>query len=127
MRFAIVGQGRQARRLGIAGNREFVEDGRTGRLVPIGDVRALADAILGFVRDPASARAAGEAGRRLMLAQCTNDIRAGTGRPSSGAIPSQRLKPAGARPVLRPFGFSLLCWTGANGPAGPVGLFRGLA
>lgn len=43
---------------------EMIEDGVSGRLVPPGDVQALASAIEALVRDPAGARAIGEAARR---------------------------------------------------------------
>lgn len=43
---------------------EVVEDGRTGLLVPAGDVDALASALVTLARNPGRARALGEAGRR---------------------------------------------------------------
>jgi glycosyltransferase involved in cell wall biosynthesis len=42
---------------------EIVDDGRTGCLVPPGDEAAMADRLLELVRDPARARAMGQAGR----------------------------------------------------------------
>ena len=48
----------------IGGNREAVADGETGILVPPGDARALAEAVLKLLRDPLLARRMGEAGRR---------------------------------------------------------------
>jgi glycosyltransferase involved in cell wall biosynthesis len=42
---------------------ELVDDGVTGRLVPRGDERALAAALLGYVRDPALRADHGAAGR----------------------------------------------------------------
>jgi glycosyltransferase involved in cell wall biosynthesis len=42
---------------------EIVDDGRTGCLVPPGDEVAMADRLLELVRDPARARAMGQAGR----------------------------------------------------------------
>lgn len=47
----------------IRGCREEVVDGITGRLFPVGDARALADALAGILMDPDKARAMGEAGR----------------------------------------------------------------
>lgn len=49
----------------VAGVPEMVLDGKTGRLVPPRDAAALADAIAGFLDDPAQAVGMGEAGRRL--------------------------------------------------------------
>ena len=46
---------------------ETVVDGRTGRLVPEGDVPALARALLDLLRDPAGARALGAAARAQVV------------------------------------------------------------
>jgi glycosyltransferase involved in cell wall biosynthesis len=46
---------------------ETVADGRTGRLVPEGDVPALAGALLDLLRDPAGARALGAAARAQVV------------------------------------------------------------
>jgi glycosyltransferase involved in cell wall biosynthesis len=43
----------------------FIEDGRTGLLVPFGDVPAIGEALLALLREPARARALGEAGRQV--------------------------------------------------------------
>jgi glycosyltransferase involved in cell wall biosynthesis len=51
----------------IRGCRETVEEGRNGRLVPLGDVPALAEAILALLEDPAQAHHLGAAGRQLAL------------------------------------------------------------
>ena len=45
--------------------RDIVEPGRSGWLVPPGDVDALADAILAISADPETARRTGESGREL--------------------------------------------------------------
>jgi len=50
----------------VGGSPELVRDGETGRLVPPGDARALAAAVLELVSDPARARALGRAGQRLI-------------------------------------------------------------
>ena len=47
----------------VGGNPELIDDGRTGMLVASGDVAALTESIIGLARDPASARAMGQAGR----------------------------------------------------------------
>ena len=49
----------------VKGNREAVEDGRTGLLVPLGDVPALADAVVDILSDGDRARRMGEEARRL--------------------------------------------------------------
>jgi glycosyltransferase involved in cell wall biosynthesis len=51
----------------VGGVPEAVDDGVTGLLVAPGDDVALADALLGLLRDPSRARAMGEAGRRFVL------------------------------------------------------------
>jgi phosphatidyl-myo-inositol alpha-mannosyltransferase len=50
----------------ISGYRSVVTDGREGRLVPPRDPRALADAIAGFLANPALRRAAAAEGRRTV-------------------------------------------------------------
>ena len=47
----------------VGGNVELVEDGHTGRLVPDADPVALAQAIVNYFEDPATARRHGQAGR----------------------------------------------------------------
>jgi glycosyltransferase involved in cell wall biosynthesis len=51
----------------VRGCREAVEDGRNGCLVPLGDSRALAEAISGLLRDQERARQMGLAGRQIAL------------------------------------------------------------
>lgn len=51
----------------IRGCREAVEHGRNGLLVPLGDVQALADAIVELLTDREKARRMGEEGRRMAL------------------------------------------------------------
>lgn len=49
-----------------AGNRDTVEDGRTGLLVPVDDPGALAGAIVELLSDPERRRAFGQAGRQRL-------------------------------------------------------------
>jgi glycosyltransferase involved in cell wall biosynthesis len=53
----------------VGGLPEIVDDGRTGVLVPRGDVTALAAAIVDLVRDPSRAAALGRAARERALAE----------------------------------------------------------
>lgn len=47
----------------VGGNRDLIDAGVSGEIVPPGDVQALADAIASLAADPARARAMGRAGR----------------------------------------------------------------
>jgi glycosyltransferase involved in cell wall biosynthesis len=47
----------------VGGNPELVAPGRTGELVPVDDVEAMAQALLQLAADPARARTMGRAGR----------------------------------------------------------------
>lgn len=60
----------------VGGNREIVIDGETGRLVPPGDVAALADAVLGLLDDPNGTAALAARGRARVDALCRGDARA---------------------------------------------------
>ncbi len=51
----------------VKGNREAVEHGRNGLLVPLGDVQALADAVVELLTDREKARRMGEEARRMAL------------------------------------------------------------
>ena len=51
----------------VGGNGELVVDGRTGKLVPPGDVDALAAALAGMAADPAAAAAMGRVGRERVV------------------------------------------------------------
>ena len=55
----------------VGGNREIVEDRCNGRLVPAGDERALAEAMLALLDDPACASGLGRAGREWAKAQAS--------------------------------------------------------
>ncbi|WP_233549244.1 glycosyltransferase family 4 protein, partial [Clavibacter lycopersici] len=46
------------------GTEDYVADGRTGILTPVGEPAAMADAVVGLLRDPARAADLGAAGRR---------------------------------------------------------------
>jgi glycosyltransferase involved in cell wall biosynthesis len=51
----------------------YVQDGKTGILVPPGDPEAMAQAIAELLRDPDRRREMGEAGRRSVLESFTTD------------------------------------------------------
>jgi sugar transferase (PEP-CTERM/EpsH1 system associated) len=53
----------------VGGNRELIEPGRTGELLPPGDAAVLAEKIVDYAREPKKARAAGRAGR-ARVEQC---------------------------------------------------------
>ena len=57
----------------VGGNRELVESGRTGELVPAADIETLARRIAGYLRNPDSARSAGNAGRNRIERHFTLD------------------------------------------------------
>lgn len=50
----------------VGGNGELIEEGLTGKLVPLGDVEAMATEIVALARNRESARAMGQAGRRAV-------------------------------------------------------------
>jgi len=60
----------------IGGIPELVLDGETGIIVPPGDVRALAAAILRLLQDPAKAERLGRNARRRYEAGYTSDVMA---------------------------------------------------
>jgi glycosyltransferase involved in cell wall biosynthesis len=62
-------RGRPVIATSVGGLPEIVEDGRTGVLVPRGDVAALAAALVALVDDPARAEAYGRAARERALAE----------------------------------------------------------
>jgi glycosyltransferase involved in cell wall biosynthesis len=57
----------------VGGNAELVEPGKTGLLVPVGDVAALADALRVLARDPVKRRAMGRAARSRVTLEFTAD------------------------------------------------------
>src|SRR5690349_6360693 len=57
----------------VGGSGELVRDGETGRLVPPGDARALAAAILATLAEPAAARALARRGQALVRTQHSLD------------------------------------------------------
>lgn len=57
----------------VGGNAELVEPGRTGYLVPAGDVAALAEALRVLARDPVKRRAMGRAARSRVTLDFTAD------------------------------------------------------
>jgi starch synthase len=57
----------------VGGIPELVRNGETGRLVPLGDSAALAEAILAALREPGRARAMASGGQAMTRAQYTFD------------------------------------------------------
>lgn len=55
------------------GNREIVDDGRTGVIIPVGDYEALAEAIQTFLEDHEVARRMGQAGKQKMAEEFSVD------------------------------------------------------
>lgn len=53
----------------VGGNGELIKAGRSGELVPAGDVEAMASSIVGYARDHRKARAAGQVGRAAVESQ----------------------------------------------------------
>jgi glycosyltransferase involved in cell wall biosynthesis len=49
----------------VGGTRHFVENGVSGRLVPVGDTARLAEALAGYLGDPECASEHGRVGRRI--------------------------------------------------------------
>ncbi|MHA3702425.1 glycosyltransferase [Jatrophihabitans sp. YIM 134969] len=80
------------------GMSDYVDDGRTGLLVPAGDARALASALAALVDDPARARAMGEAaatevrqrfGTDAMAERLAGLVVEAAGRPEPGHLGSR--------------------------------------
>jgi glycosyltransferase involved in cell wall biosynthesis len=55
----------------VGGVATVVEDGKTGRLVPVEDVEALAAALSEALRDRATSRTLAEAGRNHVVEKCS--------------------------------------------------------
>lgn len=53
----------------VGGNRELVEDGKTGFLVPFGDAEALAEAMIRLLQDHQTAEAMGQSAREKVITQ----------------------------------------------------------
>jgi glycosyltransferase involved in cell wall biosynthesis len=55
----------------VGGNREIVADDRNGVLVPAADAQAMANAVLGLLRDPSRMQRLGAAGRDWALREAS--------------------------------------------------------
>lgn len=64
----------------VGGNPELVTEGRTGRLVPPGDPKAMAQAIIAYAQNPEQAGAAGRAGRAVVERRFSLDAMVGAYR-----------------------------------------------
>ena len=53
----------------VGGNGELIKAGKSGELVPVGDVEAMASRIVGYARDHRKARVAGQVGRASVESQ----------------------------------------------------------
>jgi glycosyltransferase involved in cell wall biosynthesis len=53
----------------VGGMPDLIADGQTGLLAPSGDAQALADRVIGLLRDPKQARSLALAGRQDVLAR----------------------------------------------------------
>jgi glycosyltransferase involved in cell wall biosynthesis len=58
----------------VGGLSEMVEDGTTGVLVPPRDERAIADAVIRLVKDPALRRSMGARGREKLAQECGGEV-----------------------------------------------------
>jgi glycosyltransferase involved in cell wall biosynthesis len=96
---------------GMGGLTEAVVDGATGRLVPVDEPRAVADALVELAADPDLRSRLGEAGRRRVRREFTEDrmldayeaafrLAAGRGRASATSRTTDHASPA-ARSQLR--------------------------
>ncbi len=63
--------GRPVVATGTPGMEDYIADGETGHLVPVGDSEAMAARILGLLADPVTAAAMGEAGRSAVAQRYT--------------------------------------------------------
>jgi len=83
----------------VPGCREVVEHGRNGLLVPLGDVEALATAILRLLADPGEARRLGREGRRLALERFDERFVFGRVEAAYARLLAERGLPLPALPV----------------------------
>jgi len=85
----------------VGGIPELVEDGVTGRLVPPGDVAALAAAVEGLVADPEARRSLGRAARRAAESRFSLERMASELERVYGAFAGAELRIAAAPTALR--------------------------
>lgn len=84
---------------GVGGNVELVEAGRTGVIVPAGDVDAMADALVALALDASQAQAMGRAGRSVVEARFSMQAMVATYQGLYDRL-LQSHKPMAARCVL---------------------------
>ncbi|WP_236555369.1 glycosyltransferase family 4 protein [Plantibacter sp. T3] len=66
--------GRPVVNTGTPGMSQYVAEGRTGHLVPVGDAEAMADRLISLLDDPTRAAAMGAAGRRVVEEGFTTQV-----------------------------------------------------
>jgi glycosyltransferase involved in cell wall biosynthesis len=97
----------------IGGIPDLVEDGRTGRLVPIGDAPALARALGELLREPARAAELAGEGRRRVLREFTPEVHLERLLAVYEAVRE-------GRPIARGSTATALLAPGGGGAAGPA-------
>jgi len=79
----------------VGGNRELIEPGKTGVVVPAGDPHSLAVQMLAYARDPEAGRAAGSAGRARIEHEFSLDAMVGRYRALYDRLLVRDEQPAG--------------------------------
>lgn len=93
--------GRASVATAVGGNREVLADGKTGLLVPSGDVHAFAAAMASLIQDPHAADAMGRAARQVFRERYTVEAMvASYSALYERTIEARRTEGAGARPEV---------------------------